>query len=544
MNQVDHAAARARSSSTTSTAPAAPAAPAASAAPAAPARAWRVALPALVLVLACILVLYRDTASAMVTIWYRSGTFTHAFVVPPIVLWLIWRRRQELALLMPRPAFWVLIPIGGVALFWLLGDLVAVNAATQLALVALLVLAVPAVLGPQVARAITFPLLFLFFAVPIGEFLLPQLMEWTAHFTIIALRLSGIPVYQEGLQFVIPSGSWSVVEACSGVRYLIASVTVGTLFAYLNYQSTKRRIMFVIVSILVPVVANWMRAYMIVMLGHLSGNKLAVGVDHLIYGWAFFGVVIMIMFFIGAKWSEPDQPLNVANPLAARKASPPISFFAVALLLGVTVALPSAARWSIDRHIETAPARLVALSTLTKWRVTDTNSFGFKPAFQNPSAEINRVYGNGDALIGLYLGYYQDQDYDRKLVSSVNVLAVSNDPVWSVVTHGARTASFGSQQATVRTAELRRSPLSGPEQHNRLNVWKIYWIDGTLTANDYLAKVYSAVYRLLGRGDHSAVIIVYAARDQPGGADASLETFLSDNYGAIDAMLRQARGSQ
>ena len=305
MNQVDHAAAGSSSSSTKATAPA---------------RAWRVALPALVLVLACVLLLYRDTAIAMVTIWYRSGTFTHAFVVPPIVLWLIWRRRQELAFLMPRPAFWVLIPIGGVALFWLLGDLVAVNAATQLALVALLVLAVPAVLGPQVARAITFPLLFLFFAVPIGEFLLPQLMEWTAHFTIIALRLSGIPVYQEGLQFVIPSGSWSVVEACSGVRYLIASVTVGTLFAYLNYQSTKRRIMFVIVSILVPVVANWMRAYMIVMLGHLSGNKLAVGVDHLIYGWVFFGVVIMIMFFIGAKWSEPDQPLNVANPLAARKA--------------------------------------------------------------------------------------------------------------------------------------------------------------------------------------------------------------------------------
>ena len=532
MNQVDHAAVGASSSSTTSTAPAAPA------------RAWRVALPLLVLVLACILLLYRDTAIAMVTIWYRSGTFTHAFMVPPIVLWLIGRRRQELALLMPRPAFWVLIPIVGVALFWLLADLVAVNAATQLALVALLVLAVPAVLGLGVARAITFPLLFLFFAVPIGEFLLPQLMEWTAHFTIIALRLSGIPVYQEGLQFVIPSGSWSVVEACSGVRYLIASLTVGTLFAYLNYQSTMRRILFVIVSILVPVVANWMRAYMIVMLGHLSGNTLAVGVDHLIYGWVFFGVVIMIMFWIGAKWSEPDQPLKVANALAFRAASPPISFLAAALSMLVVVALPSAARWSIDRHIETAPARLVAPGALAKWRIADANIFGFKPAFQNPSAEINRVYGNGDALIGLYLGYYQDQDYERKLVSSANVLAVSNDPVWSVVTQGARTASFGSEQTSVRTAELRRLPLSGSEQHSRLNVWKIYWIDGRLTANDYRAKVYSAVYRLLGRGDHSAVIIVYAAKDQPGGADASLDTFLSDNYGAIDAMLRQASGRQ
>ena len=124
---------------------------------------------------------------------------------------------------------------------------------------------------------------------PFGEFLLPVLMEYTANFTVTALRLSGIPVYREGLQFVIPSGSWSVVEACSGVRYLIASFMIGTLFAYLNYRSTRRRLVFMGVSIVVPILANWLRAYMIVMLGHLSGNTIAVGVDHLIYGWLFFG---------------------------------------------------------------------------------------------------------------------------------------------------------------------------------------------------------------------------------------------------------------
>jgi exosortase len=112
-------------------------------------------------------------------------------------------------------------------------------------------------------------------------------MQWTADATVFGLRLSGIPVYHEGQHLVIPSGSWAVVEACSGVRYLIASLTVGTLFAYLTYQSLKRRLIFVALSIIVPVIANWARAYMIVMLGHLSGNKLAVGVDHLIYGWVF-----------------------------------------------------------------------------------------------------------------------------------------------------------------------------------------------------------------------------------------------------------------
>ena len=55
---------------------------------------WRHAFPALVLLVAWTLFLYLDTAVAMVTIWSRSETFTHGFLVPPIVLWLVWRKRQ------------------------------------------------------------------------------------------------------------------------------------------------------------------------------------------------------------------------------------------------------------------------------------------------------------------------------------------------------------------------------------------------------------------------------------------------------------------
>ncbi|MEO6748195.1 MAG: exosortase A, partial [Casimicrobiaceae bacterium] len=273
-------------------------------APAAPASAraaWRHALPALVLVIVWILACYASTAMGMVRTWSNSETFTHGFVVPPIVLWLIWRRRADLAQLVPQPALWGLAPLAIAGLAWLAGRLGEVNALAQLAMTAMIVLAVPAVLGVRIARRLMFPLAFLFFAVPIGEFMLPQMMLWTADFTVAALRLSGIPVYREGQQFVIPSGNWSVVEACSGIRYLIASVMVGVLFAYLNYRSYRRRLLFIGVAILVPLVANWVRAYLIVLIGHLSSNRLATGVDHLVYGWLFFGVVILLMFAIGAR---------------------------------------------------------------------------------------------------------------------------------------------------------------------------------------------------------------------------------------------------
>ncbi|WP_296443076.1 exosortase A [Rhodoferax sp. UBA5149] len=506
--------------------------------------AWRHALPALLLLLAWILFLYRDTALAMVLIWSRSETFTHGFLVPPIALWLIWRQRRSIAVQTPQPALGAFGLIAGAAFVWLMGDLASINAVTQIAFVALLVLTVPAVLGLAVTRLIIFPLGFLFFAVPIGEFLLPQLMEWTANFTVSALRLSGIPVYREGLRFVIPSGSWSVIEACSGVRYLIASLTVGTLFAYLNYQSSKRRILFVIVSILVPIVANWMRAYMIVMLGHLSGNKLAAGVDHLIYGWVFFGIVVMLMFIIGARWAEPEKVADVirSGGSVQKPSVTAAALWTTTACFAGLVALPHVALWTIDQDEGAGPVSFTAPTVLaTGWKAVPPGVTDFKPTFQSPSAEINNSYASQGRGVGLYLGYYRHQNYDRKLVSSNNVLVVSRDPRWARVASANRVVTMGGKPVAVRTAELRGAALADHANDGRLVVWQIYWINGTLTSSDYVAKVYSAFYRLMGRGDDSAVIIVYTSKNQAGRAEDVLESFLSANYAVIDELLRKTQ---
>lgn len=499
---------------------------------------------ALALLLATILVLYRDTASAMVLIWYRSETFTHGFIVLPIVLWLVWRRRSIIATEAPQPSLWLVVGFAGLALMWLLGDLVAVNSITQLALVAMMVAAVPAVLGWSVAATITFPLAFMFFAVPIGEFIMPQLMDWTADFTIAALRLSGVPVFREGLNFVIPTGSWSVVEACSGVRYLIASLTVGTLFAYLNYQSTQKRILFVLVSILVPIVANWLRAYMIVMLGHLSGNTIAVGVDHLLYGWVFFGVVIMLMFMIGARWSEPE--VVAAAPVRAPSstiAGPPSAarFWFAAVVITAIVSLPMLAKQALKpAEGAKAPQLVLAEAGFRPWQPGDAASIGLKPQYDNPSAELNQLYVNGARSVGVYLAYYHDQSYTRKLVTSTNMLVRSDDRSWSQVRQATLPVNLGGEMRTARSAELRRmweAPAQAPE---RLLVWQIYWINGRLTSNDYLAKVYSAIYQLLGRGDDSAVLVFYTANDGSDAAREALTAFTASQYGGIDKALRAA----
>jgi exosortase A len=508
---------------------------------------WRQALLAFALVLGVFGVLYWDTAASIVGIWERSETFAHGFLVVPIVLWLVWRRRQTLAAIAPAPGVWtgVLLALAGFG--WLLGELAAVQALSQLALVCMLVLLVPTLLGYGVAWAIAFPLAFLFFGVPFGEFAMPQLMQWTADFTVLAVRASGVPLYREGLQFIIPTGTWSVIEACSGIRYIIASLTVGTLFAYLNYQTTKRRAVFILVSLLVPVVANWLRAYMIVMLGHLSGNKLATGVDHIIYGWVFFGLVIMLMFWIGTRWSEPEPELPAPAARATFSAvQSPVAegrWLLAGIVACVVLAVPQAMRWEISHAQAGAPEpRLVAPAELSPgWAVTPEPAPQWQPAFQNPSSQLIVQYGNAQQTVKLYVGYYRSQNAERKLVSSDNALVKSLDPAWALVARGNLSLQIGNAPLKLRTAELRGSAVPGQPGAERLTVWQYYWINGTLTSSDILAKAYTALYSLLGRGDDSAVVIVYAPKGDAGQGEQALDAFMQANATAISAWLRSVK---
>jgi exosortase A len=520
------------------------------------ASAWRQPAIVLGLLMLAVLLLYRDTAIAMVGIWSRSDTFAHAFLVPPISMWLAWRGRERLLRVQPRPAWFWLLPLALAATAWMLGDLVSVNALTQFALVAMLVLLVPLVTGWQATRVLLFPLLFLFFSVPVGEFLLPTLMEGTADFTVAALRLSGIPVYREGLNFIIPSGSWSVVEACSGVRYLIASLMVGSLFAYLNYQSLTRRLVFVGVSIVVPIVANWLRAYMIVMIGHLSDNRLATGVDHLVYGWVFFGVVILIMFMIGARWSEPDAPAAQGPrvTVAGDGSGGWKAWMVPGLAAAAVMALPHAGLQVARQQVTDAQVQLTwSLPGQGGWTLVQGQPHdparsptaaqqAWQPRFEGASQRVDAAYQRQGQTVGVHVAYYRNQGPGRKLVSSQNVIVPSQDPVWSQIGVSAHRVVDDPAQPVWRAVRLLRGGAAALGA-NRLErtVWLAYWVDDRFTANDIVAKALGAAGLLKGGGDDGAAVILYTDAAPAAGGNDVLADFARANLGAIRQALRDTQ---
>jgi len=493
---------------------------------------------------AALLAVYWQTAATIVMTWYRSETFAHGFVVVPLSLWFVWRRRDELARAPAQPWWPGLIAVAAAGILWLVASAADVLVVREFALVFMLQAAIVTIVGLRVARAMLFPLAFLLFAVPAGDFLVPTLMDRTADFTVGALRLSGVPVYREGNHFVIPSGYWSVVEACSGVRYVIASVMVGAIFAAITYRSPRRRALFVLASIAVPVVANWLRAYMIVMIGHLSNNRLAVGVDHIIYGWVFFGLVMLLLFWLGSMWQEypSDAPATPAGgAVSPRLAAMPLA--RPAMLWGAaTAAVVAAGIWMpvdkmMGRDQTRPPPELAAIAGTGGWEPSLQPVSDWRPSYSGYVAELRQAYRNGAQDVVLQIAYYRNQVKGAELITTANLLTPRESWTWKLIAEGTERIDWAGGTIDVDRAALRG--LKGS-----LEVFRLYRVAGHMTASPVVAKALLAWSRMTGGGDDAVLIILFApVRESEDGARAALRSFAQAMAAPIDRALLAAEAS-
>jgi exosortase A len=279
---------------------------------------FRLIAPVLGIGIVLIMAFFHTEAAAAVTVWIDSTAYNHCFLVIPIVAYLLWDRRDLLAQAKPAPNFWVGLAAIPVVFLWIMTERLGIMEGRQLLVMTLVEILIFAVLGWRLWYQLAGPLLYLYFLVPFGAFIVPALQNFTTSFIVHGLNLLNIPNYADGLTIEIPEGTFLVAEACAGLRFLIASFAFGCLYALLVYRSPLRRSMFILISLVVPIIANGFRALGIVVLGHILGSAEAATADHLIYGWIFFSVVILIQIALGLPFRQDHRSWTAsrATPVA------------------------------------------------------------------------------------------------------------------------------------------------------------------------------------------------------------------------------------
>lgn len=501
---------------------------------------WKTPCLAVLVGSALLFLLYRSTLLSMVSTWNRSETFAHGYLIFPISAFLIWRHRKILIRLSPQPDLRALAGIVLMGFAWIIANLAEVQVIQQFILIVQFILQIWAILGFRIVREMAFPLAFLFFCVPFGDFLIPGMMRFTADFTVEMIKWTGIPVYRDGNTFSLPSGNWSVVEACSGLRYLIASLTLGCLYAYLNYHRLWRRIAFIVVSLVLPVIANGLRAFMIVMIGHFSEMKFAVGVDHLIYGWLFFGVVILFMVWIGRFWSDMADNSTDSAIGTEKIAEIPTRnrrFVLVgALAIGLAAIGPIQAFRIAAATSSSNPSPVLGVpESKQEWSWMETESGRWRPDYQGASTEITASYsGRSGKLVTVFLFYYRNQKQGRELVNSSNSMVGPRNTGWHLLD-----AEKIQVKLPDRSFQANQSRLGS--QRKNLLVWEWYWVGNEFVSNDVLAKLLEVKAKLLGRNtDSAAVVVSLEYSDSVASSADGLRQFVEEMAPSIESSLHTA----
>jgi len=497
---------------------------------------WSVALWNFGAVLLFVLLLYWKTAVSIAEIWWRSATFAHGMVIIPIVIYLLWTRRHILAQLSPTPEPLGLVLAAVVTFSWFIGHAAGLQVLQQLSLVALVPVLVLTLLGSDVVRAVAFPLAYLFFVVPVGEVLIPTLQEVTSILAVRLLEWSGIPVYWQGLQLTTPAGNFEVAKACSGVRYLIASVALGTLYAYLVYRSYWRRIVFIALAVITPIVANGVRAYGIIMLAYLNDRKVAIDVDHFIYGWIFFGIVLLVLFRLGLFFQDTKADSMPARPpgngvTKYRKRSKS-AFMMTAIFSGVVIGLGPVAAAKLKTMQGSNGSELLTLlpEAPSGWRGPMDGQDLWQPELIGATRELLGSYEHREANILLFVAHYRQQTQGKELINSENRIYNRRDWTVAWVEDNYLMLPDGTRLSVVETQLVSRGKA-------RL-VWHWFDVAGHSTAKNIVAKLLELWAVLSGNARGSflvAVALDYEGQMQE--ARKQLERFLAMVYRDLERCL-------
>lgn len=272
-------------------------------------KSWQMPILALIVAVGALVIITAREWGDMLHQWWNIDTYSHILLVPLIIAWLVALKVGEMVKISPR-SFAPGIALVALALgLWLLGRMTSINLVAQAGAVGAVQATVLAILGARATAHLLLPLAFAVFLVPFGDEIIAPLQTVTAKIAIVLTEWSGIDARIDGIYIDTPAGLFIVAEACSGVRFLVAMVTLATLVCFTRFNSWTKRGVFLSASVIVPILANGVRAWGTIFIAQFYGIEFAEGFDHVVYGWFFFAIVVAVLH--AAAWRyferEPEE---------------------------------------------------------------------------------------------------------------------------------------------------------------------------------------------------------------------------------------------
>ncbi len=465
--------------------------------------------------------------------WFAIRDYQHGFLIAPVAVgWLLATALRWRAAPIRVSAVGSTLLAGALAVW-----LVALRAHSDIAIEALFPAAVwltiLAAAGWQIARACAAPVGYLYFAIPVWEFLLPTMQWLSVHVTEAALGLAGIPAEVSEYVVTLRSGSFEIIEGCSGKRYFVVALAVSVIAGVLRHLRGWRLVTLVALGGVLALFANWLRIFVVIAAGHATDMQhYLVAIEHQTFGNVVFALLLVGIY--AAAWMVAPRPAGRNRTRSAPGGNWHTTTAAVSAAVTVPFLLLAAAAVMVRAPVAIAAMPQTALAPLPvaagAWQGPMPPLPAWSPSFVGPDAERRASYLNANGgAIQLYLNLYRSQQPGKELVYYENSLF--SPGTWSRV-WPERTGRLEVSGAPALAAAEVESPVG-----QRWLVAYVYQVGGLTTTKAPLAQASYGLLSLIRPAPAGIVSLTVQCAENCQKAQALVRLFWQDMSTSLLGMI-------
>lgn len=382
------------------------------------------------------------------SIWHEKGSsYSHGTIVVLVAAWLIYDQWGHLQKQTPsthlQTLFTVVLGLGG-ALTWSLGELTGISMLYWLSIPALTCALFLACTRQQATFKSIAPFIALYFALPVWELLVPSLQMLAVAVVRVGIEIIGIPAFIQGINVNIPGGRFIVEGGCSGVRYLLVAVAITSLWGYLYISSKKYTALLIFLGAVISIVTNWIRIFLIIIIGYETQMKSSIVYDHEFFGWILFAIALIPIMFIAMKLEKKAEVLPQAAAIKEKPEITPswnlkkgIPFIVVLSALPIASqliehAIPSINAPSISGEIKSTAFENTQQAFRTPEDILSQSKKtlgGWRPDYSG--IEMWSTFQLKPSGLQVLLGHISQQREGHELFSSTNFMEAANSSQWT-----------------------------------------------------------------------------------------------------------------
>jgi exosortase len=221
---------------------------------------------------------------------------------------------------------------------WFAFHIVGISIFEQLILLPLLVFGLAGLFGGRTIVQHRMLLFLPIFVIPVWGSFNGVLLHISSVVVGELVLLIGMPARIEGNSIFIPYGHILIADGCSGLRYFVISLLLGYLVAYLNRYSEKGFLAVLAAAATIGLVANWLRIFILILIGHRTEMQSPLMTDHEMFGWIVFAALCLpALYFAPVVKNHPPKesiPPDALEPSRLR-----LSLIFLALAVGPVLSL-------------------------------------------------------------------------------------------------------------------------------------------------------------------------------------------------------------